>query len=61
MLLSASTDPSSTTHTAQHSHPSADGSGQPLLFCIYNLLCCGYVGNRDVVHISTAWACGPCG
>jgi len=31
MLLSASTDPSSTTHTAQHSHPSADGSGQPPL------------------------------
>jgi hypothetical protein len=22
---------------------------------------CGYVGNKDVVHISTAWACGPCG
>ena len=28
---------------------------------IKNLLGCGYVGNTDVVHISTAWACGPYG
>jgi ribosomal protein S27AE len=31
------------------------------LFTTTSVLGCGYVGNTDVVHISTAWACGPCG
>jgi hypothetical protein len=61
MLLSVSTEPCFITRADQADHRCADGSGQPLLFCIENLLGCGYVGNRDVVHISTAWACGPVG
>ncbi len=53
MLLSASTHPRSTTRTDQAGSCSANSSRQPSLFSIKNLLGCGYVGKREVVHIST--------
>ena len=33
---------------------------RPAIFVSKNLLGCGYVGNKEVVHISTARACRTC-
>ena len=61
MLFSVSTDRGSTNSADQAGSCSANFSRPISLVTIKNLLGCGYVGNTDVVHISTAWACGPCG
>ena len=61
MLLSAETDRRS---TSRYDHCDSCSEGSPMQLSVSNiktLLGCGYVGNKDVVHISTAWACGPCG
>ncbi len=61
MFLSAPIDQRSTINANLAGTSYADCSGQSALFNCENLLGCGYVGNREVVHISTVWACGPCG
>jgi hypothetical protein len=61
MLFSVSTDRGFSSSADQAGSCSANVSPRTSLLTIKNLLGCGYVGNTDVVHISTAWACGPCG
>jgi hypothetical protein len=61
MLFSVSTNQGSTSRADQAHSYSGSFSRPASLFPIKNLLGCGYVGNKDVVHISTVWACGPCG
>ena len=53
MLSSCSTDRRSRRRTHPAGSRSRSLSPQPSLFRIKSLLGCGYVGNKDVVHIST--------
>ena len=61
MLFCLCTDQGSSRCADQADSCSANLCREASCFTIENLLGCGYVGNMDVVHISTAWACGPCG